>query len=99
MSGNSVKPNLPQTEKSNLPPLSDPNEEIQLDYIGPITENNRRFYILLSIDRFSKWPAASYCTSTDGETAIKFSEQYIRLNGMPIKNSNGQSYRIHGTSF
>ena len=63
--------------------MSNPNEEIQLEYIGLITENNRRFYILLFIHRFSKWPAASYCTSTDGETAVKFLEQYIRLNGLP----------------
>ena len=32
------------------------------------------------MDRFSKWPAASFCTSTDGETAVEFLEQYIRLN-------------------
>ena len=47
------------------------------------TENNRRFYILLSMDRYSKWPAASFCTSTDGETAVKFLDHYIRLNGIP----------------
>ena len=83
MSGKSIKPNIPYTEKNNLPPVSNPNEEIQLDFIGPITENNRRFYILLSIDRFSKWPAASFCKNTDGETAVKFIEQYIQLNGIP----------------
>ena len=83
MSGMSIKPNLPETEKNSPPPLSNPNEVIQLDFIGPITENNRRFYILLSIDRFSKWPASSYWTSTDGETAVRFLEQYIRMNGIP----------------
>ena len=83
MSGKSIKPNIPYTEKNNLPPVNNPNEEIQLDFIGPITENNRRFYILLSIDRFSKWPAASFCKNTDGETAVKFIEQYIQLNGIP----------------
>ena len=83
MSGKSNKPNLPYTEKNNLPPLNSPNEEIQLDFIGSITENNRRFFILLSMDRFSKWPAACFCTLTDGETAVKFLEQYINLNGVP----------------
>ena len=48
-----------------------------------MTENNRRFYILLSMDRYSQWPAVSVCTSTDGETAVKFLDQYIRLNGIP----------------
>ena len=51
MSGKSTKPNTPSKEKNNLPPVNSPNEEIQLDSIGPITDNHRRFYILLSIDR------------------------------------------------
>ena len=63
--------------------MNSPNEEIQLDFIGPITEENRRFYILLSIDRCSIWPAASLCKITDGETAVKFLQQYIQLNGIP----------------
>ena len=83
MSGKSIKSDIPSTEKNHLPRLENPNEEIQLDFIGPITVDNSRFHILLSMDRFSKWPAASFCTSTDGETAIKFLEQYIQLNGVP----------------
>ena len=50
-SGKNVKPNIPNTAKNQLPPLSKPNEEIQLDFIGPITEKNHRFYILLFMDR------------------------------------------------
>ena len=82
LSGKSIKPNIPKTEQNSLPPLSAPNEEIQFDIIGPITDQNRRFYILLSIDRYSKWPAASLCKTTDGGTAIKFPEQYCNLNGI-----------------
>ena len=43
MSGKSITPNIPKTEKNYLPPVNNPNEEIQLDFIGPITENNRQF--------------------------------------------------------
>ena len=39
--------------------------------------------MLLSFDRYSKWPAASFSKHTDGETAVKFLEQYILLNGIP----------------
>ena len=59
------------------------NEEIQLDFIGPITENNRVFYILLSMDRFSPSAGGMLCTSTDGETMVEFLELYIRLNSIP----------------
>ena len=47
LSGKNFKPDIPNTETNNLPRLDEPNEEIQLDFIGPITENNRRFYVFL----------------------------------------------------
>ena len=83
LSGKNIKPNIPKSKQNSLPPLSAPNEEIQLDFIGPITEQNRRFYILLSIDRYSKWPGASRCKTTDGETAMNFLKQYCDINGVP----------------
>ena len=99
MSGKNIKPNIPSRERSSLPPLNIPNEEIQLDFIGPITEHNRRFYILLSMDRYNKWPAVSFCTSTDGETAVKFLEQYIRLNGVPITIRTDKATAFTGRLF
>ena len=54
-----------------------------MDFIGPISEKKQKFYILLSLDRFSKWPAAGLCKTTDGQTAVRFLEQYINLNGIP----------------
>ena len=77
MSGKSNKPNIPSTERNSLPPVNSPNEEIQLHFIGPITADHRQFYISLSIDQYSKWPAASFCKHTDGEMAVSFLEQYI----------------------
>ena len=63
--------------------MNSPNEEIQLDSIGSIKENHRHFYKLLSIERLSKWPAASFCKYNDPEMAVISSEQYIQLNGIP----------------
>ena len=80
MAGKSITPNTPSTEKSQLPPLNKPNEEIQLDFIGPITERNRRFYILVSMDRFSKRPAASFCKSTDSQTAVRKFKRHTENN-------------------
>ena len=79
--------------------MNSPNEEIQLDFIGPITDNNRRFYILLSIDRYSKWPAASFCKHTDGETAVTFLEQYIQLNGIPKTIKTDKATAFTGRTF
>ena len=83
MSGKNIKPDIPSTGKNQLPLLSEPNEEIQLDFIGPIKEKNKKFHILLSIDLYSKRPAASLCKTTDGQTAVRFLEQNIILNGIP----------------
>ena len=99
LSGKNLKPNIPKTEQNSLPPLSAPNEEIQLDFIGPITDQNRRFYILLSMDRYSKWPAASLCKTTDGETATKFLEQYCNLNGIPKTIRTDKATAFTGRQF
>ena len=53
LSSLNIKTNIPSTEINSLRPLDNPNEEIQMDFIGPMTENNRRFHILLSMDRYS----------------------------------------------
>ena len=101
MSGKNIKPNIYSTEQKKLPALDNPNEEIQLNYIGPITDKHLIIYILLSIDRCSKWPAASLTNNPNGTTAVKFLEQYIRLNGTPkiikkdkAKAFSGKSFRV-----
>ena len=99
LSGKNLKPNIPKTEQSSLPPLSAPNEEIQLDFIGPITDQIRRFYILLSMDRYSKWPAASLCKTTDGETVTKFLAQYCNLNCIPKTTRTDKATAFTGRQF
>ena len=42
MSGKNIKPNLHNTEKKQIPALDKPNEEIQLDFIGPFTEKKTK---------------------------------------------------------
>ena len=99
LSGKNLKRDIPKTEKNHLPPLSSPNEVIQLDFIGPITEENRRVYILLSMDRYSKWPAASLFKSTDGKTAVNILQQYIQLNGIPKTIPTNKSSAFTGHYF
>ena len=74
MSNRNIKPKIASTEINHFLRLDNANEEIQLDFIGPITVDNSRFHILLFMDRFRKWPEASFYTSADGETAMKFLE-------------------------
>ena len=94
MAGKNIKPQIPMTEINYLPPVEKTNQEIQLDFIGPKRSKHRRFYILLSIDRYSRWPAACICESPTGKTAKNFLEQYITLNGLPqtIRTDKGTAF-------
>ena len=51
------------------------------------------------MDRFSKWPAASLCKSTDGEITVKFMEQYIKLNGIPKTIRTDEATAFTGHTF
>ena len=50
-----------------------------MDFAGPITNNNRDTYILVTIDR--------YITETyincDTETALSYLKEYIKFHGIP----------------
>ena len=82
------------TEKKILPPVEKPNHEIQLDFIKPIRLEHRIFYLLVSIDRYSNWPAACICEAPNIKTAKLFLEQKILLNGIPqtIRTEKGTTF-------
>ena len=53
--GKKLKSIIPKFEIAHLPPLQEQNEEIQLDFAGPITDEQQKdSYILASVDRFSR---------------------------------------------
>ena len=82
------------SEINYLQPTDKPNEEIQFDFIGPIRFKQRRIFILISIDRYSRWPAACICKALNRKTAKTFLEQYILLNGIPhvIRTDKGTAF-------
>ena len=50
-----------QTFNSSQPllPLVVPNEELQLDFAGPLQdEKGKKVFILVAVDRYSKFPSA-----------------------------------------
>ena len=69
---------IPNSQISELPPLLEPNEELNLDFAGPLdshwcTKNNT----LLCIDR------SKITTSSSSKTVIEFLQDYIFLHGIP----------------
>ena len=67
------------TRRNRLELLTEPNQEIQLDFAGPIKSKIRGdVYILVAVDRFSKWPTAQICKNTDTRTVINFQHNFAQ---------------------
>ena len=94
--GKNLKPIIPKSKLAQLPPLHEPNEEIQMDFAGPILdEQNNDSYILASVDRFSRYPHAIVYHNCDTDTAIKYLEKYIKFHGIPrnIRCDQAQAFK------
>ena len=89
---------LPKSKLGTLPQLSEPNEELHLDFAGPIVDtknNNNEHYILAAVDRFSSYPSALVHTNCDTKTAIEFLNQYCKFHGIPrsIRCDQAQAFK------
>ena len=69
--GKNLKPVVPKNKHTNLTELQEINEGIQIDFTGPIPDNNKDSYILVSVDRLSRYPHDKAYHNVDTETAIK----------------------------
>ena len=66
-----------------IEPVVEPSEEVQLDFAGPLPDELKRdAYILVAIDKWSKFPTAKAVTNTTAHIAIKFMQRYISNNGV-----------------
>ena len=72
------------------------NEEVQLDFAGPLPDKlNKDAYILVAIDKWSKFPTAKIVSNTTADIAIKFMQRCISNNGVPrrLRCDQAQTYR------
>ena len=95
-SGMNIKYQLPSTEKNGLPALTEPGQQIQIDLSGKLHNKHvtGKPYILIGIDRYSKWPVVRKCTSTEAKVVIKFLESFINFYDVPekIKSDRGNAF-------
>ena len=77
--GKNTKRINPSTQSSKLPPLSEPNEELNLD-----SSWGKKKYHLLSTDMFSKFPSAKITSSTSSNTVFEFLQDFF----LPSRHSN-----------
>ena len=94
--GKSLKPASTFNTASYLPVLSGPNQELQLDFTGPILdEKGSKIFLLVAIDRFSKFPSVLISKTTGAKKYTKFLESYIRIHGLPlsIRTDHGSGFK------
>ena len=94
--GKNLKFQLPTTEKTKIEPPEKPGEEIQIDFTGNL--HNKKLtshpFILVAVDKNSRWPVAKICKNTNHETVISFLNEYINVYGVPkrIKSDRGGAF-------
>ena len=94
--GKNLKTLIPKTAVSKYPEPCAPNDELQLDFAGPLFANsNKSTYILVAIDSYSRFPSAMITKSTGTNKIIKFLKEYIALHGLPraIKSDQFKSFK------
>ena len=74
---NNLKPVIPKNIHTKLKRLTEPNQELQLDFTGSITENNKDTYTLFSKDRYSRYPHSKAYHNCDTETALNYLVRYL----------------------
>ena len=83
--GKNLKPIIPKQKLGKLPHLEEPNEELQMDFAGPIPFRNHtdNYYNLVSVDRYSRFQTAQVFKNCDASTAIVYLEEYFKFHGIP----------------
>ena len=82
--GKNLKSIKPANKWAPLKLCKVPNEEIQIDFGGPIyIEKNQEIYFLACIDRFSKFPTAEVFDRAIADNVLKFLQEYVLLHGIP----------------
>ena len=78
-----LKPILGKKLSLQMEPVVENNEEVQLAFAGPLPDElNKDAYILVAIDKLSKFPTAKVVSNTTPDIAIKFMQRYISNSGV-----------------
>ena len=82
--GKNLKSVIPAKQFTPHIPCVEPNQEIQIDFRGPIfDEKGNEVYFLAAIDRFSKYPTAYIYDKANGPNVLKFLDMHIETHGIP----------------
>ena len=82
--GKNLKSIIPSSKWAPLKLCKVPNEEIRIDFGGPIyNEKNQEVYFLACIDCFSKFPTTEVFERANAQNILKFLHENVFLHGIP----------------
>ena len=94
--GKNLKPILGNKLSFQMEPVVEPNEKAQLDFAGPLLDElNKDAYILVAIDKWSKFPTAKVVSNTTADIAINFMQRNISNKWIPrrLRCDQAQTFR------
>ena len=94
--GKNLKPMSNLNSAKPLPILNAPNLELQFDYAGPLSDGEgNQIYILVAIDRYSKFPSVMLTHSTSSKKLMKFLTENISTHSIPkaIKTDQNSGFK------
>ena len=87
---------LPKKHYGKLEKLSEPGQEIQIDFTRKLHNKklNGETQKLIAIDKFIKWPTAKICKTSEPKEIINFLSSMFNLYGIPekIKSDKGGAF-------
>ena len=70
-----------------------------MHFAGLLANNNRDTYILVTIDRYSRYPHAEVYNTCDTETALPYLKKYIKFHGIPRSTRCDQAQAFEVKNF
>ena len=82
--GKNLKHIVPNSKWHPHKACQEPNEEIEIDFGGPIiNDKDKDVYFLTCIDRYSKYPTVRIFDNANGANVVKFLRDYAYTHGIP----------------
>ena len=82
--GKNLKSVIPAKQFNPHISCVEPNQEIQIDFVGPIfDEKGNEIYFLAAIHHFSQYPTACIYDKANGPNVLQFLDKYIENHGIP----------------
>ena len=75
-----------------MEPVVEHNEEFQLGFAGTLPDKlNKDAYILVAVDKWSKFLTAKVVSNTTADVALKLMQRYISNNGVTRRSRCDQA--------